>query len=162
MPPITSRRPGARATNTGVAWRQRHRAPTAGGCRPATSAQQGEVERSVAWATPAEHLSHQQPRAASACAQQRLDLRSDARVRVADPVTSGSTSSGAASGRPCSSVTITPSSRAMSSVQRSYGWQQSASARPRRGARSISGLRSATNRSWPAMSSYSWPPVEMY
>ena len=33
---------------------------------------------------------------------------------------------------------------------------------PARPARSNSGRRSATNRSWPTISSYSWPPLEMY
>ena len=55
----------------------------------------------------------------------RRSLAAAAFAKPTQP-TSDDTSSGAASGRPCSSVTETPSSRAMSSVHRSYGWQHSA------------------------------------
>ena len=96
--------------------------------------------------------------------QQRLDLRADrARWRSPTHATSASTSSGASSGR---AARIGHDHAALLGDQRGAdvvrmtasagGSPRSASSRP------SSGRRSAMKRSWPAISSYSCPPVEAY
>ena len=92
-----------------------------------------------------------QPLARSDCSQHavRRVCRSCA-FAYPTQATSLATSRGASRGPPSALVTITPTSRAMSSVQRSYGWQQSARAARRGAARTAAAGRRRSDRALPS------------
>ena len=71
------------------------------------------------------------PRDRSAALQQRLDLRADLLVGVADPGHVRLDVERRVERPARGSVTMTPASRAISSVDRSYGWQQMPRRSPR-------------------------------
>ena len=133
MPPITSSRPGAARRRRERASPSAPRAPARGvvharrDSRRRTRARSGTSPAMRRTSDPELDASARAGRGAAAhAADAARPAARSASFAKPTQVTSDSTSSGAASGRPCSSVTDTPSSRAISSVQRSYGWQHSA------------------------------------